>query len=144
MDRRTVAKALLAAALATCAWAAQAAGASGLRDAWSVQETATLASMRLKEAGPRPSDPSNAYEGRADAAALGRALFNDRRLSSNGQVACASCHASGRQFQDDRPFGQGVGRGKRRTMPVHRALAPLRRGCGRTRYSDVSAWRLGE
>ena len=118
MDRRTVAKALLAAALATCAWAAQAAGASGLRDAWSVQETATLASMRLKEAGPRPADPSNAYEAREDAAALGRALFNDRRLSSNGQVACASCHASDRQFQDDRPFAQGVGRGTRRTMPV--------------------------
>jgi cytochrome c peroxidase len=35
-----------------------------LRDRWSPQEVATLASMRLKEAGPRPADPSNAYEQR--------------------------------------------------------------------------------
>lgn len=28
-----------------------------MRDRWSAQEVATLASMRLKEAGPRPADP---------------------------------------------------------------------------------------
>ena len=89
-----------------------------LRDRWSSQEVATLASMRLKEAGPRPADPSNAYEQRTDAAALGRALFNDARLSSNGQVACASCHSADKQFQDGKPFGQGIGTGKRRTMPL--------------------------
>jgi len=88
------------------------------RDRWSAQEVATLASMRLKEAGPRPADPSNAYEQRTDAAALGRALFDDTRLSRNGQVACASCHSADRQFQDGKPFGQGMGTGKRRTMPV--------------------------
>lgn len=89
-----------------------------LRDRWSAQEVATLASLRLKEAGPRPADPSNAYEQRTDAAALGRALFNDARLSSNGQVACASCHSADKQFQDGKPFGQGIGTGKRRTMPL--------------------------
>jgi cytochrome c peroxidase len=89
-----------------------------LRDRWSPQEVATLASMRLKEAGPRPADPSNAYEQRTEAAALGRALFNDTRLSKNGQVACASCHSADKQFQDGRQFGQGIGTGKRRTMPV--------------------------
>lgn len=98
--------------------AAEALDKAPLRDPWSAQETATLASMRLKEAGPRPVDPSNAYEQRADAAALGRALFNDTRLSRNGQVACASCHSADRQFQDGRRFGQGIGTGKRRTMPV--------------------------
>ena len=86
--------------------------------AWSPQESATIASMRWKEAGERPADPSNAYETRTDAVALGRALFHDARLSRNGQVSCASCHASGQQFQDGRAVGQGVGTGKRRTMPV--------------------------
>ena len=93
-------------------------GKAPMRDKWSAQEVATLASMRLKEAGPRPPEPSNWYEQRADAAALGRALFNDTRLSRNGQVACASCHAADKQFQDARQFGQGIGTGKRRTMPV--------------------------
>jgi cytochrome c peroxidase len=109
--------ALLAGCLLTVV-AAQALDKAPLRDSWTVQETATLASMRLKEAGPRPVDPSNSYEQRTDAAALGRALFNDTRLSKNGQVACASCHSADKQFQDGRQFGQGIGTGKRRTMPV--------------------------
>ncbi|TFY96716.1 cytochrome-c peroxidase [Ramlibacter humi] len=89
-----------------------------LRDPWPAQDIAVLASMRLKEAGPRPADPGNAHEQRQEAAALGRALFNDTRLSRNGQVACASCHSAGKQFQDGRPFGQGIGTGQRRTMPL--------------------------
>jgi cytochrome c peroxidase len=106
------------AATAVTAVAAQAVNKASLRDTWSSQEVATLASMRLKEAGPRPAEASNAYEQRTDAAALGRALFNDTRLSRNGQVACASCHSADQQFQDGKPLGQGVGTGKRRTMPV--------------------------
>ncbi|MDN8618673.1 cytochrome-c peroxidase [Variovorax ginsengisoli] len=30
----------------------------------------------------------------------------------------ASCHSADKQFQDGRQFGQGIGLGKRRTMPV--------------------------
>ena len=89
-----------------------------LRDKWTAQEVATLASMRLKVAGVRPADFSNAYEQKTEAAALGHALFNDTRLSKNGQVSCASCHSAAGQFEDGRQFGQGVGTGKRRTMPV--------------------------
>lgn len=106
------------AAVAAMAVAAQTPNGAHLRDPWSAQEVAVLAGMRLKEAGPRPADPSNAYEHRTDAASLGRALFEDKRLSRNGQVACASCHAEGRQFQDDKPLGEGIATGKRRTMPV--------------------------
>jgi cytochrome c peroxidase len=102
--------------LAAAAFSASAADRS--RDAWSVQERATIGSMHLAQAGDRAADPSNAYEKRADAAVLGRALFNDTRLSRNGQVSCASCHASGEQFQDGRPRGQGIATGQRRTMPV--------------------------
>ncbi|MES2242007.1 MAG: cytochrome c peroxidase [Pseudomonadota bacterium] len=108
---------VLAASLLT-ALAAQALDKAPLRDRWSTQDVATLASMRLKEAGQRPSEPSNAYEQRTEAATLGRALFNDARLSKNGQVACASCHSADKQFQDGKQFGQGLGTGKRRTMPL--------------------------
>ena len=106
------------AATAITAVAAQGLNNAFPRDQWSAQEVATMAAMRLKQAGPRPPDASNAYEQRPDAAAFGRALFNDTRLSGNGQVACASCHSADKQFQDGRPLGQGVGTGKRRTMPV--------------------------
>ena len=88
------------------------------RDAWSADEKAVIASMRLDAAGERPADPSNAYEARVDAVAFGRALFEDARLSRNGKVSCASCHAADRQFQDGRPLGEGLATGKRRTMPV--------------------------
>lgn len=112
-----VAAAAAATALAVSVFAAQELKAP-LRDKWSAQEVATIASMRLKEAGDRPADLSNAYEQRTEAAALGRALFNDTRLSRNGQVSCASCHAATGQFEDGRQFGKGVGTGQRRTMPV--------------------------
>lgn len=106
---------LVLATLALSVWAAQ---GGKLRDPWSVQEVSILASMQLKEAGPRPPDPSNAYETKTEAAALGRALFNDVRLSRNGKVSCASCHGADNEFQDGRKLGQGVGTGQRRTMPV--------------------------
>jgi cytochrome c peroxidase len=106
------------AAVATMAVTAQTVDDAKLRDAWSPKEVAVLAGMRLKQAGPRPADASNAYEQRTEAATLGRALFEDKRLSRNGQVACASCHAESRQFQDGKPLGEGIATGKRRTMPV--------------------------
>ena len=86
--------------------------------AWSADEMALLASLSIDALPPAPPDPSNAVESLPRAAALGKKLFNDTQLSSNQRVACASCHASERQFQDDRPVGEGVGRGARRTMPV--------------------------
>jgi cytochrome c peroxidase len=106
------------AAVATMAVTAQTVDEAKLRDAWSAKEVAVLAGMRLKQAGTRPADPSNAVEQRTEAATLGRALFEDKRLSRNGQVACASCHAESRQFQDSKPLGEGIATGKRRTMPV--------------------------
>jgi cytochrome c peroxidase len=118
LDRRFAIGAAFAATLALSGWAAQEVRQAPVRDKWSAQELATIASMRLKEAGERPTEPSNAYEQRPEAATLGRALFDDKRLSKNGQVACASCHAAEKQFQDGKQFGQGVGTGKRRTMPV--------------------------
>lgn len=41
--------------------------------------------------------------------ALGKKLFFDRRLSSDGTVSCATCHDVSRGFADDRPTSEGVG-----------------------------------
>ncbi|MBQ7112317.1 MAG: hypothetical protein IJO06_14035 [Thermoguttaceae bacterium] len=41
--------------------------------------------------------------------ALGKKLFFDRRLSSDGTVSCATCHDASRGFADDRPTSEGVG-----------------------------------
>jgi len=118
MNKRAIGFAVAAGALAVTVLAAQDVKQAPLRDRWSPQEVTTLGSMRLKVAGQRPADNSNAYEQHTEAAAFGRALFNDTRLSKNGQVACVSCHAANNQFEDGLQFGKGIGTGKRRTMPV--------------------------
>jgi cytochrome c peroxidase len=63
----------------------------------------------------------------ADKVALGRSLFNDRRLSVDGSIACASCHRPGRAFSDGRALAMGVrGRKGIRNVP-----ALINRGYGR-------------
>ncbi len=109
--------ALLAAAITLLAGGpAQAAGPT--MDRWTPDELAVLASMRLSQLPAAPADPSNAVERLPAAAALGKRLFNDTRLSGNQAVSCASCHAPDKQFQDGQPLGQGVGTGTRRAMPI--------------------------
>lgn len=117
MTRSLVTAAALA-ALLTVAAPTDAAERTARSDRWSRDERALLESMTLAKLPAVPPDPSNAVAGRAEAAALGRRLFADARLSGNGQVACTSCHDPQRQFQDGRPVGRGVGTGSRRTMPV--------------------------
>ncbi|WP_426745458.1 cytochrome c peroxidase [Myxococcus faecalis] len=46
-----------------------------------------------------PSRPDNPLT--PEGVALGRWLFHSPRLSSNGQVSCATCHEQGRAFADD-------------------------------------------
>ncbi len=41
--------------------------------------------------------------------ALGRALFNDTRLSGDGSLSCASCHQPELGFGDGRATGMGIG-----------------------------------
>jgi cytochrome c peroxidase len=41
-------------------------------------------------------------------ATLGRVLFYDKRVSRNGTVACASCHAQARAFSDSATASNGV------------------------------------
>jgi cytochrome c peroxidase len=85
---------------------------------WTKTERALLRSLTISSLAPLAPDPSNRVADDSNAARLGHRLFFDTRLSSNGKVACATCHVPQRDFQDGRPLGVGVGTAGRRTMPV--------------------------
>jgi cytochrome c peroxidase len=103
-------------AATTAAWSIAASLADA--DHWTPEELTVLSSMQISQLAPAPHDPSNAADGKPGAIALGKQLFFDKRLSSNGAVSCASCHDPAKGFQDGRAQGHGVGVGSRRTMPV--------------------------
>jgi cytochrome c peroxidase len=107
------------AALGTAALGTGAFGTDlGPRSGWTAAELAALRDLSLGSLPPPPPDPSNRFADDPAAAALGRALFRDARLSADGAVSCATCHEAERGFQDGRPLGRGVGRSSRRTMPL--------------------------
>jgi cytochrome c peroxidase len=85
---------------------------------WSAQEIAAMDGLRIAKLKPLPPDPSNRYADDARAAALGHKLFFDTRFSSNGAVACKTCHLPELGFQDGKPLANGVGTTNRRTMPL--------------------------
>jgi cytochrome c peroxidase len=85
---------------------------------WTRGELATLRSMSLRSLEPLGPEASNRYADDQRAAALGRDLFFDTRLSGNGKVSCATCHIATQEFQDSKPLADGVGRTGRRTMPI--------------------------
>ncbi|MFL6665328.1 MAG: cytochrome-c peroxidase [Rhizobacter sp.] len=89
----------------------------GGEDRWSAPERAQLASLHRAEQRAQP-EPSNRFADDPAAVRLGQQLFNDRRLSRTGSVACASCHRPEGQFEDGRPRGIGIAEGSRRTMPA--------------------------
>ena len=81
---------------------------------WSESERMLLGTLRLSTLPDPPPDPGNrAGDGNPAAVALGSALFRDRALSRNGEIACATCHQPERAFSDGRARAIG--------------LAPLRR-----------------
>lgn len=85
---------------------------------WSDEELGVLASMALERLPAPPRDASNVVADAPEAAALGKRLFSDTRFSRDGSVSCASCHVPDKQFQDGVALAQGIGVGKRRTMPI--------------------------
>src|SRR4051794_33675480 len=87
-------------------------------DGWTSAQLAELRSLSLAELGALPGDPTNRVADDQRAADLGRRLFFDTRLSSNGRVACGTCHQPDRAFQDGTPLATGVGTTARRTMPI--------------------------
>lgn len=87
-------------------------------DRWSVEELEILRSLSLAELDALPADATNRFADDPRAVKLGQKLFFDTRLSSNGNVSCATCHVPSREFQDGTPVAKGVGTTDRRTMPV--------------------------
>jgi cytochrome c peroxidase len=65
---------------------------------------------------PRASrDPSNRVSGKREAIELGEKLFFEPRLSTNGAVSCASCHAPEKSFTDGRKLAVGLAEVDRNT-----------------------------
>lgn len=62
-----------------------------------------------------PPSPTNRYADDPKAAALGKELFFDRGLSSNGRQACASCHDPAHAWTDARPRALGIVEGAKNT-----------------------------
>ena len=85
---------------------------------WTGEELAQIQSLSIAALKPLPPDPSNRVAEDDRAARLGQRLFFDKRLSANGEVACATCHDPARLFQDGTPLGHGLGTTGRRTMSV--------------------------
>ncbi|MEY3012571.1 MAG: hypothetical protein RIT45_1306 [Pseudomonadota bacterium] len=67
-----------------------------------------------------PASPTNAHADDPAAAAFGRTLFFDKKLSVDGTIACASCHREDEGFSDPRAFSVGVRgqHGDRHAMPI--------------------------
>jgi cytochrome c peroxidase len=106
--------------LIVCAMLAAAGGALHARGdgGWTPAEREQVVGLSLAALGPLPADPSNRVADDLRAAEFGQRVFFDKRLSSNGEVACATCHLPGKVFQDGTPLAKGVGTTNRRTMGV--------------------------
>ncbi|MGH7684750.1 MAG: cytochrome-c peroxidase, partial [Vulcanimicrobiaceae bacterium] len=71
--------------------------------------------LRHSPVPPVPADPTNRVANDPRAARLGEYLFFDRRLSRNGEVACATCHQPARGFTDGKPLAKTLALGIRHT-----------------------------
>ncbi len=80
---------------------------------------ATPRAFDIPAGWPQPAlPPDNPLT--VEGVALGKKLFDDRRLSGNGTQSCASCHAAERAFSDRVAFSQGADGtpGVRNAMPI--------------------------
>jgi len=93
-------------------------GSTSTGATWSAEERSMLASLTLDKLDTLAPDPSNRVADDTMAARFGRQLFFDAKLSSNGKVACSTCHLPEQDFQDNTPLARGVGVTGRRTMPI--------------------------
>ena len=87
-------------------------------DRWTDAERVEIAALELPAELVPPTDPTNRVADDSAAVQLGQWLFFDARFSSNGKVACSTCHDPAREFEDGTPLAEGVGTTTRRTMPV--------------------------
>jgi cytochrome c peroxidase len=85
---------------------------------WTDMERKTIRSLSLASLPNLPTDPSNKYESNPQAVALGELLFNEKQLSSNGEVSCATCHNPEKFFTDGEQLAEGVKMGNRHTPTI--------------------------
>lgn len=64
---------------------------------------------------PPARDPSNRVSGTPAGIALGEHLFNERRLSADGRMSCATCHQADREWSDGLAKARGAVELDRRT-----------------------------
>jgi cytochrome c peroxidase len=102
---------------AAIAWWAAASQTSS-QTSWSEAEVVTLRGLWIGSLPALPPDPSNVYADNPQAAKFGQRLFFDTRFSSNGEVACATCHKPELMFTDGLPLAKGVGTTTRKTMTI--------------------------
>jgi cytochrome c peroxidase len=86
-----------------------------LPERWSEQEVRLIQSLALASLPDLPPDSSNRLADDPAAAELGHRLYFDTRLSSNGKVACASCHQPELMFTDGLALAMGLSMGSRHT-----------------------------
>jgi cytochrome c peroxidase len=85
---------------------------------WSAEEAAILESLWIESLPDVPADPSNRVADDPRAAAFGRQLFFDTRLSANESVSCATCHQPALHFTDGLQRGVAIGTSRRNTPSI--------------------------
>lgn len=65
------------------------------------QETAPLGLPSVPVHSTNPQTPAKIT--------LGKTLFNDKHLSGDGSISCASCHQAQKAFSDGLPLAKGIG-----------------------------------
>ena len=85
---------------------------------WSPAEVEILRSLALSSLPKLPPDPSNKYGDNPGAADFGHRLFFETRLSSDGKVACVTCHDPKLDFTDGKSVAIGVGKTSRNAPTI--------------------------
>lgn len=79
-------------------------------DQWSSAELDQINSIWIENLPESPpADPTNLVADRKEARTLGHHLFFDERLSSNGEVSCATCHDPNLAFTDGLKTSRAIG-----------------------------------
>lgn len=89
-----------------------------LPDSWTAQEKALIESLWIEKLPAPPASPGNRFADNPQAAAFGRQLFFDQRLSASGTIACATCHIPESGFTDQKRVARGITVTDRNTMPL--------------------------
>ena len=84
---------------------------------WSARELRILSSLALNSETSAPTNPSNRFADNPEAAAFGKQLFFETRLSGTGDISCATCHDPNRRFTDGKMRSEGS-KGVMRNSPT--------------------------